>query len=94
MNKNKNEYEMRLLCEMCGWMGGQRSLLVAPNPFDQTETIHGCPLCGGIGQFRRTCDVIGCREYVCCGWLDADMVYHNTCHEHSPRRGIEDDGSK
>ena len=69
-------------CEECDWRGQDGDLLRAPNPFDATAKIVGCPRCKEVQCFINMCDEPGCREEASSGWL-SDDGYRRTCHKHS-----------
>jgi MinD superfamily P-loop ATPase len=71
----------RYRCEDCYNICEEHALLAAPNPFDATETVHGCPVCKSIGTLVPVCDVEGCERPVSCGW-PSPKGYRHTCGEH------------
>ena len=71
----------RVICESCAWVGKEGDLLRAPNPFDPSESLYGCPECFNVECFRYMCDEPGCDFAASCGWLSADG-YRNTCGQH------------
>jgi hypothetical protein len=54
----------KVRCEECGWTGLDEDILVAPNPFDPSTKIHGCPSCRDVVNFVPLCDEPGCKEPV------------------------------
>lgn len=72
----------RVRCHACDTIHAENTVLVAPNPFDHTEEIHGCPNCYSIGTLLPVCDEPGCDKDVSCGW-PSDKGYRHTCYEHS-----------
>lgn len=69
-------------CKHCDWTGKQAEFLVSQNPFDEAETIHGCPACFSIDSFGLLCDVPECGRKGDCGWPTTDGGYRHTCHVH------------
>lgn len=65
-------------CE-CGWRGFISDMLKAPNPFDDTDMIHGCPSCKQIGEFTQMCDE--CWKPATCG-TPTDGGYKRLCGDH------------
>lgn len=73
----------KLKCDQCQWDGRYDDVLTASNPFDEDETIYGCPRCHSIDSFNLLCDEPGCKDVVCCG-MNTEDGYRNTCHQHAP----------
>lgn len=73
----------RWQCDECGAIRDRRQLLVDKNPFDNTETIYGCPNCFSIDRFTRICDDDGCNLPVSSGWNDETGKRRATCYKHS-----------
>ena len=71
----------------CGWQGTQDTVLSAPNPFDPSDTILGCPDCKGVECLVVVCDVPECWADVSCG-TPTDDGYRNTCFAHKPRERV------
>jgi len=71
----------KVICQDCSWKGTFKDLLVAQNPFDETESIQGCPNCKAINMTRLVCDEHGCWLEAGCGFNTEDG-YRNTCHKH------------
>jgi hypothetical protein len=69
-------------CGECDWRGQDADLLRAPNPFDTTAEIVGCPRCKEVQCFINMCDEPGYREEASSGW-PSDDGYRRTCHKHS-----------
>ncbi len=68
-------------CRLCNWIGHER--LIAPNPFDPTEKISGCPSCLQCTEgFDVLCYLTGCMRAVTCGSF-VDGEYRFSCFEHS-----------
>lgn len=74
--------DLRWKCKECGWTGNGAELLSAPNPFDPTYTISGCPQCQTVDSFDNICDEPGCNDYAGCGWKPKDAPYRRTCSKH------------
>jgi hypothetical protein len=74
----------KLLCEDCAWHGLQSEMLTAPNPFDATDTIHGCPKCKSVQSLLVACDEPGCWRETSCG-TPTPSGYRRTCGQHAPR---------
>ena len=70
----------RVLCKGCGWAGPVGDTQIAPHPFIDGDTIHGCPSCGEV-KFVGACDVSGCREASSMGWIGR-YGYRVTCQGH------------
>lgn len=75
---------MKVRCEECDWHGEESEILTAKNPFDETETINGCPNCKSVDSIRVACDEPGCFEFSSCG-TPTDNGYRQTCGKHAPR---------
>jgi hypothetical protein len=73
----------RWRCDQCRWTGAAEEMLSAPNPFDLTETICGCPRCRTIDEFELLCDQDGCDDVASCGTPIPDG-YRQTCFQHRP----------
>ena len=72
---------MKVRCEECNWIGDEEEILTAKNPFEETETITGCPKCKSVDSLRIACDEPGCVEFSSCGTLTKEG-YRNTCYKH------------
>jgi hypothetical protein len=72
----------RWRCTECDWVGPERDLLVAPNPFEPQFEVCGCPECRDIDCFHLLCDEPGCEEDGTCGW-PTPTGYRHTCSKHS-----------
>ena len=78
----------RWKCRSCGEVSREAELLTAPSPFDETDTLTGCPLCKGCSDgFDLLCDEDGCIQEAHCGWPTGDKAdrwggYRNTCGQH------------
>lgn len=75
-------------CKNCGWIGKNKDLLCAPNPFltgekfPTPEEILGCPKCKSVENFVNVCDEPGCRDESSCGF-PTTSGYRRTCSKHS-----------
>jgi len=69
-------------CPDCHWIGPTDDFLEGKNPFDETDTILGCPACKAIVNFDQVCDEDGCDALTSCGFPTPDG-YRNTCYRHS-----------
>ena len=80
----------RIVCEErgCGWKGEKDECLTANNPFDDQETIIGCPKCKGINTMRSTCDAPDCWEQDTM-WISTPSGYRRTCYKHRPKEWDE-----
>lgn len=78
------------ICEACCHICTDAEVLRAPNPFDPSFPVVGCPTCRLISTLTQVCDVDGCVRRVSCGTPTASG-YRWTCGEHQPeeaRHGI------
>ena len=75
----------KLICSEieCTWRGLEKDALKAPNPFEPTEIIYGCPECKEINTLVRACDEPRCWVQVSCGTPTKDG-YRSTCSKHKP----------
>lgn len=58
------EQIIRVHCQLCDWTGVLTEMLCAPNPFDSSAIINGCPVCRCAETYARLCDEPGCRRGV------------------------------
>ena len=72
----------RLRCVECSSIIDETAVLVAPNPFDHSEELHGCPTCKSVDSLVSVCDEPGCDKDVSCGWV-SPAGYRHTCYQHS-----------
>lgn len=72
-------------CEDCGWLGFDREMLTAPNPFDPDDIVFGCPRCRSIDNFVGLCDEPGCNERGGMG-TPTPNGYRWTCYAHHPNK--------
>ena len=71
-------------CEECEHVSLGNAVLSAPNPFDPTHTISGCPVCLSVSSLVKACDEFGCEEVTTCG-TPTPGGYRRTCGKHAPR---------
>lgn len=69
-------------CLNCRLVSDDAALLRAPNPFDPTDMLTGCPECKSVEGFAQVCDEPGCGREATCG-SPVDGVYRRTCFVHS-----------
>ena len=55
--------------------------LTAPNPFDATDSIIGCPNCKCVDSLEGVCDEHGCNQISSCGF-PTETRYRRTCGKH------------
>lgn len=72
----------RYKCMECSNIHDETALLQAPNPFDATDTVCGCPSCKSVDSEVLVCDEPGCNKEASCGW-QSPTGYRHTCYEHS-----------
>ena len=80
--------EKQWKCSECNEISLETALLIAPNPFDETDTIGGCPLCLAVEGFTEICDETGCEGQATCGYPTKDGShggYRRTCWRHYDR---------
>lgn len=82
----------RLRCTACKHQFMRHVMLVADNPFDDTDEIHGCPNCFAAEHIELLCEVNGCERPASCG-TPVVGGYAQTCGEHMPTEG-RDRGEK
>lgn len=84
---------MKVICDSgrCGWRGNSVELLTATNPFDDTDTITGCPSCKSIDSCVNACDEPECWQQATCGTPTA-TGYRTTCGKHRPQPQREQHG--
>ncbi len=73
------------MCRDCGAATLEHNLLTAKNPFDNTDTIIGCPKCFSVQDFIEICDEPGCTAPASCGFPVKEGFggYRRTCGKHS-----------
>jgi hypothetical protein len=72
----------RTCCE-CNWRGTASEVLTAPNPWDDTDEVVGCPNCKNVNTIVAACDVAGCWKDASCG-TPTPTGYRHTCFAHRP----------
>jgi len=73
----------RWYCEECNEVS--ETLLVAPNPFDKSDTLVGCPKCLCAESMISAC--WKCNRPAGIGTSDCDEYrYIQTCHKHMPKK--------
>jgi hypothetical protein len=72
------------ICWECKWRGTSDDWLVAKNPFNNEDTILGCPQCFDINTLYMACDEPECWKPASCG-TPTENGYRNTCGEHRPK---------
>lgn len=75
----------KVRCRSCGAHWASSALLIAPNPFDPDETVHGCPQCKAVEDLEVCCDHRECWQAASCGTPTA-TGYRRTCYEHRPEQ--------
>ncbi len=73
----------KLVCQesYCKWHGASEDALRAPNPFNEKDTLLGCPECKGVNTLAVACDEPECWEEATCGF-PTTFGYRRTCGEH------------
>lgn len=76
----------KIICNefRCSWQGLEGEALTAPNPFEPTETVSGCPECLGIDTIVYACDEPDCWKSATCG-TPTKEGYRSTCGKHMPK---------
>jgi len=75
---------MKVICDECGWHGQEEEMLIAKNPFDESENVNGCPKCKSVDSMLVACDEPGCWKQTSCGTPTPDG-YRTTCGQHCPK---------
>ena len=70
---------MKYYCDACEWVG--ESILIAPHPFDDKDTVTGCPNCLSVDSVQPACSFDGCGKRSNCG-TPTESGYKWFCHEH------------
>lgn len=78
----------RWLCDICGLITIEKKVLKAPNPFNKSETVWGCPHCKCAGSFKYVCEAIGCRNAVTLGFHIEGFGYGSACDDHQPTQSL------
>jgi hypothetical protein len=69
------------VCRECGKVTSE--YLTAPNPFELSETLVGCPSCFEVGSLVAAC--WKCDREASGGYNDSGVYrYVRACHEHAP----------
>ena len=68
-------------CSECGEIIDEDKVLSAPNPFNASEMLDGCPECRCIFSFHRVCEADGCDEVATCG-AATNEGYMCLCDKH------------
>lgn len=82
----------KVICE-CGWRGLAADMLRAPNPFDPSDELNGCPHCKQPETLLVACDEPGCWRETSCGTPTPDG-YRRTCGQHRPKDAEQRKDSK
>lgn len=69
----------RVKCCYCQAVSDLKDLLNAPNPFDPSETLTGCPVCRQPADFVSTCHFC---DQACVGGMKVGDQYYVLCSEH------------
>ena len=76
----------KYICNCCQHKMLGQERLIAPNPFDATDVVIGCPKCKTVGDFQLICDEEGCWEQQSCGTPVKDkgdgIIYRMVCGKH------------
>jgi len=80
--KRAERAEEKRVCRLCGWRGIQSQVLTAPNPFEPSAMVLGCPQCREVAAVDVACDVTGCWLPVQCAWSSDDGGVRTTCLKH------------
>ena len=72
----------RWKCTECYGVVPAEQVLKAPDPFDSTLLVFGCPSCRMVVEFELVCDEGECRNPVTRGWPSA-AGYRQTCSDHA-----------
>lgn len=78
-----DEQPSRWKCEECYSVMEKWALLVAPSPFDSSDTLFGCPICLSVNSIQRACDITECLQLANSGTPTADGGYTHRCWAHS-----------
>lgn len=72
------------VCEACRRISLDGEYLTAPNPFDPTDTLTGCPSCKAVNSLVGACDEPGCEKESSMGTPTTEG-YRRTCYDHRPK---------
>lgn len=62
--------------------------LSAPNPFDATDTVSGCPCCKSVNSLLQACQYPGCNQPASGGYPNGlGYRYAWLCYKHSLKAG-------
>jgi hypothetical protein len=75
--------DRKVKCAECDWGGVESVILTAPNPFDPSDTVNGCPKCHSVDSIVYACDEDGCWDDASCG-TPTPAGYRSTCGKHRP----------
>jgi len=79
------EAKQRWICTECGHICFDEFILEAPNPFDVTSNIAGCPDCKAVDSFNGACMDEKCRKVHSSGTPNLyGFRYLWLCWDHSP----------
>jgi hypothetical protein len=70
----------KLVC-VCGWVGVEAGLLVAPNPFEERKVLKACPKCKRMAGFGIKCGWKRCKEKGTMGVIIGNRSWL-MCHNH------------
>ena len=77
---------MKVKCTNCLWKGDSTELMVAPNPFDDTDTLNACPRCKALeDEIDYCCEIPNCWAQSTCGTPLKNGKYIRTCGKHMPK---------
>ena len=68
----------------CNWKGLEQEILLAPNPFDASDQLQGCPKCKDINTMLVCCYEAECWEFVD-GGEPTPAGYKQACGDHLSR---------
>ena len=74
-------------CRECDWIGTDTDVLRGANPFNDSESVYGCPNCLSVDSMQPVCDHQDCWKLATCGTPTKDG-YRSTCGEHKPEAYI------
>lgn len=77
----------RTRCDSCGWSGNNSELLVAQNPFDESDEIFGCPRCYSVDDLHAAC--WKCDQDGSTGMPTEEHGYVWSCYMHRPDKTDE-----
>lgn len=77
------EAPQKWVCKECGCVMAEP--LFAPNPFDPSDTVSGCPECKSVNAIEVGCQVGDCRKIASGGHPGGHgFRYIWTCWDHRP----------